>query len=331
MGTSSRMLSPGNLGPGPVRGQATDNGQPGNGGPRVHRRPYETPAWVGYAFIAPNFLGFAVFTLLPLIFALAISFAQWDVTSGLEGIQWVGLQNFVDLFQDPNFWESARITLVYVGCSIPLTLVFGLLTALALNGPVVGRSILRFIFFMPFITNSVAIATVWLLLYHPTYGPVNAALRTLGLENVPGWLVSSQWALPALILMNVWGGIGYNAIIYLAALQEVPQELYEAASIDGANGWTRFRSVTLPFLTPTIFFLLVTGFIGASQGFGVINLMTQGGPGRSTTVLSYYIYQNAFQFYQYGSAAAMAWVMFLVVLGLTMLLWRLQRRGVFYG
>ncbi len=304
---------------------------PGRAGRRRTRRPYETPAWVGYAFIAPNFVSFAVFTLLPLLFAFAVSFAQWDVTSALEGIRWVGLRNFAELLQDPNFWESARITLIYVGCSIPLTLIFGLLVALALNGPVVGRSILHFIFFMPFITNSVAIATVWLLLYHPTYGLINGVLRALGLENVPGWLVSSQWALPALILMSVWGGIGYNAIIYLAALQEVPQELHEAAAIDGAGGWTRFWSVTLPFLAPTIFFLLVTGFIGASQGFGVINIMTQGGPRRTTTVLSYYIYQNAFQFYHYGYAAAMAWVMFLVVLGLTLLLWRFQQRGVFYG
>ncbi|MBO0791667.1 MAG: sugar ABC transporter permease [Ktedonobacteraceae bacterium] len=305
-------------------------GQPVEGRRRT-RRLSRTSAWVGYAFIAPNFLGFAIFTLLPLIFALVVSFTQWDVTSGLEGIHWVGVQNFIDLLRDANFWESARITAVYIGFSIPLTLIFGLLAALALNGPVFGRAILRFIFFMPYITNSVAIATIWLLLYHPTYGPINAALRALGLQNVPGWLVSSQWALPALIVLNIWGGVGYNAIIYLAALQEVPQELYEAASIDGASSWTRFHAVTLPFLTPTIFFLLVTGFIGASQGFGVINLMTQGGPGRSTTVLSYYIYQNAFQFYHYGYAAAMAWVMFLVVLALTMLLWRVQRRGVFYS
>lgn len=298
---------------------------------RIRRRPYEAPAWVGLAFIAPNFVGFALFTLFPLIFAFLISFAEWDVTLGLEGINWVGLKNFSELLQDTNFWESARVTVVYVGLSIPLTMIVGLLVALALNGPVVGRSILRFIFFMPFITNAVAIATVWLLIYHPTYGPINDVLRALGATELPGWLVSSQWALPALIFMNVWSGVGYNAIIYLAALQEVPQELHEAATIDGAGAWTRFHSITLPFLTPTIFFLLVTGFIGASQGFGIINLMTQGGPGRATTVLSYYIYQNAFQFYNYGYAAAMAWVMFVVVLALTVLLWRYQRRGVFYG
>jgi multiple sugar transport system permease protein len=137
--------------------------------------------------------------------------------------------------------------------------------------------------------------------------------------------------MPALIIMAVWAHAGYNAIIYLAALQDVPPDLVEAAALDGAGIWQRFRAVTLPFLTPTTFFLFVTGFIGASQSFGMINLMTQGGPGRATTVLSYYVYQNGFQFYRFGYASAIAWVMFLAVLLLTLGLWRLQRRGIFYG
>ncbi|EFH84805.1 carbohydrate ABC transporter permease [Ktedonobacter racemifer] len=291
----------------------------------------EPAEWVGYLFIAPNFIGFLFFTLLPLIFALVIAFTRWDVVSGLGGIQWIGLQNFVTLLHDPNFWESARITLIYVGISVPLTTVAGLLVALALNGPIPGRAVLRVIFFIPFIANSVAIATTWILLYHPTYGPINTILKALGVSQPPLWLVSSQWALPALIFMAVWSGVGYASIIYLAALQDVPQELHEAAAIDGAGAWARFRVITLPFLSPAIFFLLVTGFIGASQNFGMINLMTQGGPGRSTTVLSYYIYQSGFQFYRFGYAAAMAWVMFLAVLLLTLLLWRIQRRGIFYS
>jgi multiple sugar transport system permease protein len=153
----------------------------------------------------------------------------------------------------------------------------------------------------------------------------------VGIDNPPIWLASSQWALRALIIMAIWAGAGYAAIIYLAALQDIPQELYEAAELDGAGAWARFRTITFPFLTPTTFFLLVTGFIGASQSFGMINLMTRGGPGRATTVLSYYIYQNGFQFYRFGYAAALAWVMFAVVLALTLALWRWQRRSVFYG
>lgn len=294
-----------------------------------HRSP-QYPPWIGYVFVAPNFLGFALFTLVPLAFALAVSFTDWDVVSGLRGIRWVGLANFQGLLGDPKFWEGVQHTLFYVGFSVPLTLVFGLLAALGLNGPIPGRAILRTIFFLPFIVNSVAIAATWILLYHPRFGPINAILRAFGIANPPQWLASSQWALWALIIMAIWGGVGYASVIYLAALQDVPQELYEAAELDGAGVWTRFRAITLPFLTPTIFFLLVTGFIGASQNFGMINLMTRGGPGRSTTVLSYYVYQNGFQFYRFGYAAAMSWVMFLGVLALTLLLWRVQRRAVFY-
>lgn len=298
---------------------------------RRRRRSPGPPAWIGYAFIAPNFIGFAIFTLLPLAFALGVAFTKWDVVSGVRGLQWVGLQNFVDIANDPNFWQSARLTLLYVGGSVPLTLILGLAVALVLNGPIPGRAILRAIFFIPFIVNAVAISATWILLYHPTFGPIDIGLRLLGVANAPLWLASSEWAMPALIIMAIWGGIGYDAVLYLAALQDVPRDLVEAAALDGAGAWQRFWSVTLPFLTPTIFFLLVTGFIGASQSFGTINLMTQGGPGRSTTVLSYYLYQNGFQFYKFGYAAAISWVMFVAVLVLTLIFWRAQRGLVFYG
>jgi len=298
--------------------------KPGTGGVNGHN------PLLGYLFVAPNLIGFAVFTLLPLIFALAVSFAEWDVISGMDGIRWVGLRNFSNVIADRNFWESARLTLYYAGLSVPLTTIAGLLIALALNGPVPGRGVLRLIFFIPFIANAVAISSVWILLYHPRYSPLNNALRALGIDDPPLWLASSQWAMPALIIMAVWGGAGYASIIYLAGLQSLPEDLYEAAALDGAGRFQKFRAITLPLLTPTTFFLLVTGFIGASQSFGMINLMTSGGPGRSTTVVSYYIYQNGFQFYRFGYAAAMAWFMFVVVLLLTLVLWIVQRRSVHY-
>lgn len=287
-------------------------------------------SWLGYVFVAPNFIGFAIFTLVPLVFAFAVSFTEWDVISGFDGIEWVGLKNFTDVLSDGNFWDSMRLTLYYAGLGVPLTTAAGLLIALALNGPIPGRGILRLIFFIPFIANTVAIAAVWIMIYHPRYSPLNTTLRNLGMDDPPLWLASSQWAMPALIIMAVWAGAGYASIIYLAALQSLPPDLYEAAEIDGAGPIQKFRAITFPLLTPTTFFLLVTGFIGASQSFGMINLMTRGGPGQSTTVVSYYVYQNAFQFYRFGYAAAIAWFMFLFVLLLTLGLWILQRRGVTY-
>jgi multiple sugar transport system permease protein len=235
------------------------------------------------------------------------------------------------LLTEPDFWSAGWRTLIYAGVGVPLTTAAGLLVALALNGPIPGRTAVRLIFFIPFIANSVAIAATWILLYDPRYGPINRFLMSLGIDDPPLWLASSDWALPALIIMAVWHGAGYAAVIYLAALQDVPQDLHEAAALDGAGSWARFRAVTFPFLTPTSFFLIVTGFIGASQSFGMINLMTRGGPGEATTVLSYYVYLSGFRFYEFGYASAIAWMMFLVILVLTLLLWRVQRRGVFYG
>jgi multiple sugar transport system permease protein len=298
---------------------------------KTRRRPVRGKSnWQGYLFIAPNLIGFAAFTLLPLIFALVVSFAKWDVVSGLSGIEWVGLDNFVEGFTDSSFWKAMGITGIYVVGSVPLTVAFGLLLALGLNGPTPGRALLRLIFFIPYIVNAVAISATWILLYHPRYGPINAVLRWFGVENPPVWLASSDWALPALIIMAIWGGCGYAAIIYLAALQTLPEDLYEAADLDGAGVIEKFKSITFPLITPTTFFLLVTGFIGSSQSWGMINLMTRGGPGTSTTVASYYVYQNGFQFYRFGYAAALSWIMFAFVLLLTLGLWLYQRRAVFY-
>lgn len=284
----------------------------------------------GYLFIAPNLLGFAAFTLFPLIFAFIVSFARWDVVSGLQGIDWIGFSNFTEALGDSAFWRAMRVTAIYVIGSVPVTVALGMLLAIGLNGPTPGRGMLRLIFFIPYIVNAVAISATWILMYHPRYGPINAVLRWFGIDNPPLWLASSDWALPALIIMAIWAGVGYNAIIYLAALQTLPEDLYEAADLDGAGVVKKFTSITLPLLTPTTFFLIVTGFIGTSQAWGMINLMTRGGPGTSTTVASYYVYQNAFQFYRFGYAAALSWIMFALVLLLTLGLWVYQRRAVFY-
>jgi multiple sugar transport system permease protein len=297
---------------------------------RRPRSPVPTP-WKGYAFIAPNLVGLAVFTFLPVAFTIAVAFTNWDVVSGLSGLGWVGLRNFATILSDPDFWHSAGLTVVYVGFSVPLTVACGLAVAVALDGPVPGRSILRLLFFVPFISNLVAVSETWILLYSPQFGPIDAVLRTVGVQNPPAWLASSAWAMPALIIMTIWSGVGYSAVLYTAALQDVPTDLLEAAEIDGAGVWARFARVTFPILTPITFLLVLTGLINTSQTFGAINLLTQGGPGQSTTVLSYYIYQNAFRFYHFGYAAAMSVVMVVVVVVLALLLWLAQRRFVHYG
>ncbi|RCK70156.1 sugar ABC transporter permease [Desertihabitans brevis] len=281
--------------------------------------------WIGWAFLAPNLLGVLAFTLIPLLSVVGLSFTSWNLVSGLEGIEFVGLQNFLDLAVDPGFWNAALRTVVYAGISVPLTVLGGLGLALLLNGDVPGRAVLRVIFFLPYIVTVVAIGMVWLMILNPSAGLVNQTLAAFGLQDVPGWFASSHWALPALILIAIWSGVGYASMIYLSALSDAPTQLYEAAEVDGAGAWTRFRTITWPSLMPTTVFLLVTLFIGASQGFGLIALITAGGPGDATTVVSYYMYQNGFQFYRFGYAAAIGMATFVGVLALTVLTWRAQR------
>jgi multiple sugar transport system permease protein len=289
-----------------------------------------TSPWVPWAFIAPNLVGMLAFTLVPVVSGLLISFTDWDVVSGLEGIRWVGLANFTELFADEQFLRACGRTVLYTGVAVAVTTLLGLALAQALNRPLPGRGALRAIFFIPHIVNMIAIGTVWLVLLNPTSGLVNQSLQAIGLANPPGWFISTTWALPALMLITVWGGIGYVAVIYLAALQNMPRDLYEAAMVDGAGAWRRFRTVTWPGLMPTTTFLGITAFIGYSQGFGLIAYLTAGGPGEATTVLSYYMYQNGFQYYRFGYAAAMGVISFLGVLLLTLLLWRYQRgRGLY--
>ncbi|MVA74438.1 ABC transporter permease subunit [Auraticoccus sp. F435] len=287
--------------------------------------PSQPPGWVGWAFLAPNLLGVLAFTLVPLLSVVGLSLTSWNLVSGLSGIEFVGLQNFVDLFVDPGFWNATLRTVLYAGISVPLTVVGGLGLALALNRDVPGRAVLRVIFFLPYIVTVVAIGMVWLMLLNPSAGVVNQLLGAFGLQDLPGWFASSHWALPALIIIAIWSGVGYASMIYLSALTDAPTQLYEAAQVDGAGAWTRFRTITWPSLVPTTVFLLVTLFIGASQGFGLIALITAGGPGDATTVVSYYMYQNGFQFYRFGYAAAIGMATFAGVLALTVLTWRAQR------
>ncbi len=296
--------------------------------PRTHRRRH--PPWIAYAFLAPNILGVLAFTLVPLVGGVLISFTKWDVVSGLQGIRWVGLANFANLLHDASFGHALVRTLLFVLITVPVTVLLGLALAIALNQPIPGQGALRAIFFLPYVVNIIAIGTVWLIMYNPQSGLINRTLRAFGISSPPGWLIDQWWALPSLMLISIWAGIGYVAVIYLAALQDMPIDLHEAAMVDGAGIWTRFRTITWPALLPTTMFLVITNMISSSQGFGMIAFLTQGGPGSASTTASYYMYQNGFMYYRFGYAAAVGFTMFLGVFVFTSILWRWQRdRGLY--
>ncbi|HHT48528.1 MAG TPA: sugar ABC transporter permease [Firmicutes bacterium] len=280
-----------------------------------------------YCFLLPNLLGFLVFTLLPVFTALGLSFMRWDSYSP---IKYVGLRNFATMFRDSSFIIAFWNTLYFTGLTVPLTVIFALLLALALNKGFRSIKIIRAIHFFPHVASLIAVAVVWQFLYHPDMGPINHFLRAIGIATPPRWTASATWAMPAVIIMTVWKSAGYYMTMFLAGLQAIPDHLYEVATIDGASPWQKFRYVTLPLLTPTLFFVLTMNLIYSFKVFDQIHIMTQGGPGRATSVLVYYIYVQAFVNQNFGYASAMATTFFLIILGFTILQFRLQERWVTY-
>ena len=274
------------------------------------------------SFIAPNFIGFFLFTLVPVVFSLILAFMEWDSFSSPE---FVGMKNFSKMLGDDTFWISLKNTFLYTIGVVPLTLVCSLGLAILLNKKVRGMKFFRTPFFFPYVTSLVAIAVVWNMLFHPTMGPINQFLKFF-IENPPGWTSSSDWALTAIIIVSVWRGMGYYMILYLAGLQSVPKELYEAASIDGANKWQQFRNVTLPSLRPTTFFVSIMLVINCFKIFDLVQVMTAGGPGRATNVLVYQIYNEAFVKFNFGYASAIAMVLFVIVLGITVIQFKWNQR-----
>jgi len=242
----------------------------------------------------------------------------------------VGLQNYVQLLvEDQIFRQVLRNTAYYVLGTVPAGLVLSLLLALAMNARIRGITLFRAIFFIPVISSSVAVAMMWRWLFNSDFGLINVGLAALGLPAIP-WLSSTAWAMPAVIIMAIWKNLGYNMVIFLAGLQGIPQELYEAAAIDGAGGVARFRHITLPMLAPTTFFILVISVIGSFQVFDLAFILTAGGPGNATNTIVMYIYNQAFQFFHMGYAAAIAWLLFIIIFTITLLQMRLQKRWVYY-
>jgi multiple sugar transport system permease protein len=282
----------------------------------------------GYLFLAPDLLGTLVFAVGPVVAALGLGLFAWDV---LTPPRFVGLANYRQLlFDDPVFRQVLLNTTVYVLGTVPLRTLLALLLAMALNQQIRGLSWFRAAFFLPTITSAVAAAVVWRWIYEPNFGLLNSVLYAIGIDHPPTWISSATWAMPSLILLGIWQGLGFHMVIFLAGLQAIPGHLYEAAAIDGATWWARFRYITVPLISPTTFFVLVISVIGSYQVFDQAFILTEGGPGYATTTLVYYIYNYAFQFFKMGYAAAIAWVLFAIVFVLTVVQFRLQARWVHY-
>lgn len=294
--------------------------------PRRRKRHGEHETLTASLFLLPNAVGFLVFTAIPVVAALVLSFFDWDL---LLGRDFVGVDNFRALLRDDTFLTALRNTGVYVLLSVPVSVVIGLGIALLVNQALRGITLFRAIFLLPYVTVTVALSLVWKWLYLPKVGLINVALGWLGITG-PAWLTDPFWALPAIVAMSVWKSFGYNMVLFHAGLQNVPVHLYEAAMLDGASGWQRFRHITLPMLAPTTFFVVVISVIGSFQVFDQALIMTNGGPGVSTTTLVLYIYQVGFQSFHLGYAAAVAWALFAIVFAFTLLQFRGQRRWVNY-
>lgn len=281
----------------------------------------------GYLFLLPNIVGFLMFTALAVVTAFGLALTEWDL---LIPPKFIGAANYVKLLtRDTVFQQALLNTAYFVAGVVPLEVIGALLLALLLNQPIRAMTIYRAIYFVPTVTSLIAVSIVWQWLYHSELGLVNYFLGAVGVPRI-NWLGSTEWAMPAVIFMSAWKALGYYAVIFLAGLQGIPEHLHEAAQIDGANSWQRFWRITLPLLSPTLFFVLVISIIRAFQVFDQVLIMTRGGPANATSTIVYFIYNSGFVWFRMGYAAAASWVLFAVIFIVTLIQARWQRRWVHY-
>jgi multiple sugar transport system permease protein len=284
---------------------------------------------VGLFFVSPMLIGVSILVLLPIFATFALSFADWSFITPLSQLKWVGFDNFTRLFEDTVFLKSLRNNAIFV-LTVPICMAISLLIAITIDKNVYMKGFFKVAFFMPYISSVVAIAVVWQVLFHPSAGPINQVLMSLGIENPPLWIADPNFALISIMIIQIWISIGFNMIIYLAGLQSIPRDLYEAADIDGANAWVKFRNITLPLISPTSFFLFITGIISTFKVFDLIAVLTKGGPMNSTSMIVWNLYDTAFVNLKIGYASAMAVVLFIVVFGITVFQWIGQKKWVNY-
>ncbi|WP_223292199.1 carbohydrate ABC transporter permease [Salipaludibacillus neizhouensis] len=301
--------------------------------PKVKKRKYlkmnTKETWAGYLFISPMVIGTSILVIFPIIMALIVSFTDWVFIRGIGDMNFVGFDNYTALLSDDLFIQSVKNN-VWLIFAVPITMFLSLMLAVIINKHVYMKSFFKIVYFMPYISSVVAIAIVFQLLFHPSYGPINEFLMGIGIEDPPRWLADSNWALVSVIIISIWTSIGFNLIIYLAALQNIPLELYEAADIDGAGILKKFRHIMLPMVSPTTFFLLITGIIYSFKSFELIVVLTSGGPGYSTSVIVYYLYEQAFEYLRSGYSSAISIMLLLMLFVVTALQWLGQKKWVNY-
>ncbi len=285
--------------------------------------------WTAYLFISPWFILFLIFTLFSVSFSFYLSFHDWNILEKAK--PFVGLDNYVDLFQDKKFFQALWNTILFTGFGVPLGMISGLLVALLLNTKVKMQGMFRTLYYIPVITPLVVSAVIWKWIYQGDYGLLNYYMLQLGLINKKLlWLADPNLAMPALIIMGVWAGTGGVMVLYLAGLQGIPEEIYDAAKVDGANGLQQLWSITVPLLAPTTFYILITSVIGSFQSFAHIYIMTGGGPLRRTTVIGYYLYERGFKFFDMGYASAIAYVLFAIIFVFTLLQFKFGKGDIQY-
>lgn len=281
-----------------------------------------------YFYLAPTIIGLFLFSAGAVIMSFLISFTKWDI---INPPKFVGLQNYIIIFQSELFWKVFGNTFYYVILNVPPSIVIPLIIAVLLNQRLKGINIFRSIYFLPVISSIVAVALVWSWLYNPEFGLINYVLKKFFNIDGPRWLEDENWAMPAMVIMNVWKSMGYNMVLFLAGLQNIPDSLYEVSEIDGASGIKKFFNITLPLLSPTTFFVFIITIISSFQVFEQTYILTKGGPANSTLTLSYYIYQNAFLYLRMGYSSALSYILFGIIFIITLLQFKYQKKWVHYN
>lgn len=298
-------------------------------GTRKLRRRYPEARAAG-AFLLPSLIGFLIFMVYPVVFTILLSFSDWSFFSGIRGIELTGLGNYRALFEDFYLGSAIRNNFLLSFMAVPITIFGALVLAVVLNEKVLFQGFIRSMVFMPYVATLVAVAIVFGALYHPEFGPINNFLRWLGIENPPRWLADVRWALPSISFIWIWKHLGYMTVIFMAGLQAIPSSYYEVARIDGANTWQKFWNITFPLVSPTTFFLAITGLMNSFKVFPEINVLTEGGPGTATYVMVYHIYVQGFEFYKMGYASTLSLVFFVITMTITAIQWISQKKWVRY-